>query len=129
MRVGVYGTLMSGEYNHSVMAVAEGVPVTDCWVEGKLYDLGSFPGLKEGKGMVRCELFVTKTLAPLDSLEGHPRFYKRKEVPLYLDENKDLEVCKAWVYFYNDTPPEENLIRNGDWIEWQIEQKQFLSKT
>ena len=84
-RVFVYGTLLSGERNHHLLAHArlEGEARTEPLFT--LYDLGPFPGLvPRGSQMVAGEVYEVDepTLAALDRLEGHPDFYRRASVGL-----------------------------------------------
>lgn len=50
-----------------------------------MIDLGAFPGvLAHGEGVVVGEVYRVdaETLAAVDRLEGHPRFYRRTEIEL-----------------------------------------------
>ena len=98
--VGVYGTLKKGFHNNYLLNHAEyvGVGVTQ-----DVYPLivSGLPYLLEEKGVghhVHMEVYaVSDTLLQnLDALEGHPTWYRRKEVPVRMS---DGSVKIAWVYF------------------------------
>ena len=85
VRVFVYGTLLAGEPNHRVLAGARLVAEGRTQPAFELRDLGPFPGLVHGGGhAVVGEVYEVDdaTLAALDRLEGHPRFYKRTRFAL-----------------------------------------------
>jgi gamma-glutamylaminecyclotransferase len=84
-RVFVYGTLLSGEGNHRNLDGAKFLGEARTAALYTLVDLGYFPALLErGTTAVRGQVFLVdaKTLARLDWLEGHPRFYERVRVTL-----------------------------------------------
>ena len=99
----VYGTLKNGYNNHRLIAQSK-------WVDNGSTS-NSYPfivdGLpyvydKEGLGYrVQVEVYDVDdaTLKRLDQLEGHPTFYKRKQVDISLS---DWTTTKAWVYFINE---------------------------
>ena len=84
-RVFVYGTLLSGEPNHRVLADADLVGEASTEAVFDLVSLGAFPALvPDGRTAVAGEVYVVnaRTLADLDRLEGHPRFYRRRRIRL-----------------------------------------------
>ena len=84
-RVFVYGTLLAGEPNHRVLAGARLVANARTEPAFELRDLGPFPGLVSGGAhAVAGEVYEVDeaTLAALDRLEGHPRFYRRTRIAL-----------------------------------------------
>jgi gamma-glutamylcyclotransferase (GGCT)/AIG2-like uncharacterized protein YtfP len=81
----VYGTLLAGERNHRHLTgarlVAEARTKPTFW----LHDLGAFPGMVAGGDhAVVGEVYEVDeaTLAALDRLEDHPRFYRRTGITL-----------------------------------------------
>lgn len=104
--VGVYGTLKRGYGNYNRY-------LRDCKFLGSGKTLHKYPLYAEGlpvlfdrKGsghQVDIDLFAvdTETLKDLDSLEGHPNWYKRKQILLKVRG----QVRKAWVYFMQGDEP------------------------
>ena len=81
----VYGTLMTGEPNHRLLAHAQRVGHASTQPAYHLVDLGAFPALVPGgQTAVAGEVYSvdSPTLAALDRLEGHPRFYRRTPITL-----------------------------------------------
>ena len=84
-RVFVYGTLLSGEPNHRLLADAELVGAARTEPDFDLVSLGAFPAMIRGGGTaIADEVYEVDrpTLDALDRLEGHPRFYRRRAVRL-----------------------------------------------
>jgi len=114
VKVFVYGTLMKGQFNHSILRDPAvkflGSAVTQRGFT--LYDLGSFPGMvMGGSNSIIGEIYEVDrfTLMQLDGLESHPTFYKRtkiklqcgKKVQTYLLNNEYIVGCPV--------------IKSGDW--------------
>jgi gamma-glutamylcyclotransferase (GGCT)/AIG2-like uncharacterized protein YtfP len=81
----VYGTLLGGEPNHRLLAEAERICEATTAPRFQLHDLGAYPGLvRGGTQAVAGEVYAVgeATLAALDRLEGHPRFYRRTSIVL-----------------------------------------------
>lgn len=96
----VYGTLMKGRRNHEAFLknsrfIGKGV------LEGyALYDLGSYPGIKENSdGKVKGELYEIDivTLERLNCLEGEGILYKLKEAPILIGKDNTIN---AYIYEY-----------------------------
>lgn len=84
-RVFVYGTLLMGEPNHRLLASAKFVAQARTDPVFEMRDLGAFPGLlRGGCHAVVGEVYEVdaSTLAAIDHLEGHPRFYRRTRIAL-----------------------------------------------
>ena len=111
-RVFVYGTLLSGEANHRLLADAELVGVARTKPDFDLVSLGAFPAMVPGGGTaIAGEVYQVDpdTLEALDRLEGHPRFYRRRAVRL--DDG-----CEVLVYLLTpDQVRGRPLITSGDW--------------
>ena len=90
--------------------------------QGKLFDLGAFPALKEGEDQVKGELIIIdkahqkEALESMDILEGHPDFYRREMVKV--KEINSGKNHQAWTYIYNsEINDRSKLIPNGNWKE------------
>jgi gamma-glutamylaminecyclotransferase len=112
----VYGTLLRGYGNHRLLEQGRALFLGRARTAPQytLVSLGPFPGLiAEGATAVHGELYAVddETLAALDRLEGHPRFYARKRV-----EIAGRDEDEVWGYFL---PAEEYghhpVIDSGDW--------------
>ena len=111
-RVFVYGTLLQGEGNHDLLAGAELVGPARTLPRFTLHDLGAFPGLVQGgSDAVLGEVYLVgrDTLARLDRLEGHPRFYRR--VPVALEDGTSVETYVLPRERVASCP----VIRSGSW--------------
>jgi gamma-glutamylaminecyclotransferase len=108
----VYGTLRQEEVNHDLLVRARFVAEARTEPCFELFDLGPFPAMSaDGETAVCGEVYAVDdaTLARLDHLEGHPRFYQRtrirldggQEVQTYLMDRARMRGCE--------------LIPSGDW--------------
>jgi gamma-glutamylaminecyclotransferase len=102
----VYGSLKKGFHNHRLLETGQAIfkgTAESVAPEYAMVDLGSFPGLIDGKQRVTGELYEVDahTFHRLDSLEGHPHMYTRHERRFRMvGENKLVQT--AWVYLYNE---------------------------
>ena len=110
----VYGTLLSGEYNHHFCRNA--VKIMPCTVTGTLFDTGcGFPAFQpEGNTTINAELIEIPLSAweAIDRLEGYPRLYDRQ---LFLCTLSDGTTDIGWIYIMNNLPPMATVIISGDW--------------
>jgi gamma-glutamylaminecyclotransferase len=96
--VAVYGSLKQGFGNHRLLEKAnfigsgETPPIYEMRGEGRGY-----PGIFKGDSRVQVEVYsVThEELKNLDSLEGHPNFYRREVTDILLDSGEKLP---AFIY-------------------------------
>ena len=103
--IAVYGTLKQGGSNYySYLMDSKYIGEGETYnkypliIEGLPYLLS-----KKGKGHnVEVDVFLvdSRTLKTIDSLEGHPHWYKRQRTPIEIIENGSILHC--WAYF-NDT--------------------------
>lgn len=90
-----YGSLMSGEPNHPVLTRCKAKFLKSDTLEAiKLSTRYPFPAITEGLGLVKGEVYEIDRagIIHLDSFEGHPDFYQRREVVTESGET-------VWAYF------------------------------
>jgi gamma-glutamylcyclotransferase (GGCT)/AIG2-like uncharacterized protein YtfP len=108
--IAFYGTLREGCGGGEEALLKKGMnSLGTCRIRGKLIDLGSWPGLLEGEGIVKADLYqmLEGDLARIDEHEGND--FRRRRVCLVDPESN------AWVYFYvgEDSGP---VLPGGDWM-------------
>lgn len=80
---------------------------------GRLLSLGSYPGLVEGKGMVRGELYRLddpEVLGAVDDEEGYN--FDRRLTRVTRDDGRR---ARAWIYWYRGPRTHALPIPEGDW--------------
>jgi gamma-glutamylcyclotransferase (GGCT)/AIG2-like uncharacterized protein YtfP len=127
MKIFVYGTLLRDLCRHSCLAGAQYCGPALARV--RLYDLGSYPGIRHGDGTTTGELYeISDSLR--DTLDGVEEFYPaRPEESLYISEPLVVRLltdgspvsCES--YFYNSPIAEEDLIPHGDYRRYLMEKK------
>lgn len=130
----VYGSLMVGERLHHYIEELGPKSITPASVTGRLYDLGTFPGLSlEGDATIRGERLrfddIDRALRVLDGVEGYygrgakNNLYQRKVVELTDDPASGDPLPgpgRAWTYVY--VGPDEGVpIPSGDWRRWRVQ--------
>ena len=117
----VYGTLrpsFGGEGSSLVRHVKVEGQAT---ASGLLYDLGSFPGMIRGEGIVHGEVLRIVNHADLESFDRYeecdgPRpLFRRERVEILL---ADGAHTLAWVYLYVRSVEGALLIEHGDYVAW-----------
>ena len=106
----VYGTLMKGESNHLWLDSVEFLGQDEVQ-NAEMFDLGAYPMMLSGKGIVRGELYHVplKTVLLLDELEGHPNYFHRDWLRL-------KSGTEALVYLgKKEIALEHPLIPSGQW--------------
>lgn len=124
----MYGTLRSAVFSPVSSLIADDIRWKgDASVEGKLYDIGNYPGAIPSKGnsIIRGELIeitdAPRILKILDRYEGcdgqHPdeAEYMRKRELVRL---ADGSVVEAWIYWYNLPVKGKRRIRNQDYLKY-----------
>lgn len=109
MKVFVYGTLMRGQWNHSLLRQAcfAGWAVLEDYA---LYRVASFPGIAPSGGCrVRGEVYEinSRMLRALDNLECEGSMYVRREVLVWMD---DGSAEMAYTYEWNGAVRDEDFI-------------------
>lgn len=119
MIVFVYGTLLRGMSRSLVLAQSRFLGLGE--IQADLYDLGSYPGLIDGKGRVIGELYEidSTTLEALDHIEGFKA--DAPDLSLYLrvlrqvtNLNDGLSDTVS-VYLYNGEVASREQIKHGDY--------------
>jgi gamma-glutamylcyclotransferase (GGCT)/AIG2-like uncharacterized protein YtfP len=118
--IAFYGSLLRGLEAMQEIGVGDRLRfVGPCLIEGQLFDLGSYPGLRRGTGLVVGEIYALldpEALQVLDRFEGFEPTRPRDS--LYLREFVSLiepAATQAWIYFYNQVPDASQRIESGDW--------------
>jgi gamma-glutamylaminecyclotransferase len=119
----VYGTLLRGLSNHSLLAQARFLGEARTKNLYALY-LDYFPKVirDETVSPIMGELYLVDgpTLAMLDDLEDHPFEYRREQVTVIMDDGEEVQ---AWLYFH--PKPGGYLLAGGDLLAWLQEQPDF----
>ena len=113
-KVVVYGSLKAGFGNSHLL---DGVACLDNDVKfmGTMASLGGYPCVSQhGDTVIHGELYEVDdaTLARLDRLEGHPRYYERKIV--------HTSAGDAWIYLIDDQSyyaDGARIVKDGRWTE------------
>jgi gamma-glutamylcyclotransferase (GGCT)/AIG2-like uncharacterized protein YtfP len=118
-KVFVYGSLLSGMGNHSLLSNSKKLGDSKSPTGFKMVDLGYFPGVvksEDGVGDVVGEVYEVDddTMRRLDRLEGYNSsnpengFYNRIEI--------DTIFGSAFIYTINRSfIRNHNFVKNGDW--------------
>lgn len=116
----VYGLLMRGFELNTLLA--SGNLVDHATIPGVLVSLGTYPGLLEGEGIVRGELYTFDDLdAALEAIDKAEEYDpENDECSLYRRvaryvEGANLGRVLAWVYLYNGATKDAPLLPRGDW--------------
>jgi gamma-glutamylcyclotransferase (GGCT)/AIG2-like uncharacterized protein YtfP len=107
-----YGTLMRGYRRHRLFA-PDATFLGEGSVRGRLLELRGYPGLVDGRGSVRGELYRLhdrELLRALDREEGYNFERCRAGVRL-----ADGRRSRAWVYRYRGAQHRASLIPHGDY--------------
>lgn len=111
-KVFVYGTLKAGFGNHHILEESKFLQVGETEPTFTMISLGGFPGILDfGTTSIKGEVYEVdkETLARLDRLEGHPRWYKR--TPITLNDGFEVET-----YIYpSDLGYGKEVIESGSW--------------
>jgi gamma-glutamylaminecyclotransferase len=108
----VYGSLLSGLHNHPLLAGSRLIGSDRTRPAFTLVDLGAFPALVAGGNTaVVGEVWEVDaaTLARLDRLEGHPRWYRRTPIRLASRRHAETYLMAA------SQVDGRILITGGDW--------------
>ncbi|EAR22339.1 gamma-glutamylcyclotransferase [Nitrococcus mobilis] len=127
MRVFVYGTLLKGLERNKILGTSP--CLGPALISAMLYDLGSYPGIKEGSEPVVGELYDVdaSVLELLDQIEGYVRsnpgdsLYRRQTAPVQcFSDGRHLE---AFAYYYAPPIDGREIIAHGDYRRYRLESK------
>jgi gamma-glutamylcyclotransferase (GGCT)/AIG2-like uncharacterized protein YtfP len=121
-----YGLLMEG--SASVYPPLElesgGTFGAPCWLRGTLLDMGNFPALVPGDGLVRAQRYVIDRLALANALDAFEdldpaapdeALYHRLPTPLLASDGAATGET-AWVYWLNPARPADfPIVASGAW--------------
>ncbi len=94
--------------------------VSRCKIHGRLYDLGSYPGLTIGGGKVAGELYEVINEDCIKRLDTYEGFSTASKHSLYIRRHIRLIAPQvySWVYIYNHNVLSTQLISCGDWNKY-----------
>lgn len=121
--VAVYGTLKRGEGNYRVteMCGSKFIGKAKTLHSYCMYGGWGFPRVTQDSPIcpIQVEVFEVDNFDAMDSLEGHPNFFERKEIPVtFVSGRKEADVVRAWMYFHPPIPAEGNggvIVEDGLW--------------
>ena len=108
----VYGTLRLGHSNHHLLKDAYSYGIGSTESSYTMYLVGGYPYVtsSENRYPIVGEMYAVDddTLSDLDRMEGHPRYYERREINVIIGEVHHV----AWMYLRN---PQGLLMQSGDY--------------
>jgi len=123
--IAVYGSLMTGMGGREELDVGDQlIYVSRCEIGGCLFDLGDYPGLLLGSGVVHAELYEVGSAAVLPRLDAYEHYDPDEpEGSLYIRRRVRLAQpdCDAWLYEYNRDVSGRPSIPSGDWKRYTRE--------
>lgn len=123
--IALYGSLMSPFFTLEQLGLKSRLELLGpCTLQGRLYDLGDYPGLLMPTGagdIVEAELYRfsdSGVLRVLDEFEDYDP--GNESASLYLRKKFLLESPRqeAWVYLYNQSVIESDYIAGGNWQQY-----------
>lgn len=119
--IAVYGTLMRGFALPDAPADLDDYvrDAGECEINGELYDLGHYPGLRPSfTSRVKGRLYEVTDDRAFRLLDGYERYDAHEpETSLYV--RRAVRLARpprdAWVYVYNDDVADRPVIDRGDW--------------
>jgi len=100
--------------------------------QADLYDLGGYPGVKDGSGIVVGELLRVddRKIKSLDTVEGYVPEDDHKSLFIRMEKQvrvlADGRSVMAFCYIYNRNVGRETIISQGDYRRFLIERKEDL---
>ncbi|BBL46710.1 gamma-glutamylcyclotransferase [Metallosphaera sedula] len=123
MYIMAYGSLRYGFELHHYLRKARFVGLG--YAENyDMYDLGGYPGVVKGEGRIWGEVYeIDKaTLNVLDQVEDYKGeeddLYIRETTTVYFDEKRLHRLDGVYIYRYNQSIKDRELIPSGDYSRW-----------
>jgi len=124
--IGLYGTLRDAEVRLSLGLAGRVRRLGRFRLDGILYDLGPYPALVPGKGVVHGELYELMDAGALTVMDTFEEFDPaRSKLSPYLRERwrlRDPDV-ECWVYRYNRPVRGIPRVLGGDWLARRKQRK------
>jgi len=121
----VYGTLRNGHSNHQLLKDAHCYGVGSTEASYTMYLISGYPYVTstETRYPIVGELYAVddETLNTLDRVEGHPRYYERRETTVIVGNDHHV----AWMYFRD---PQGVMMQSGDFNEVSFGKAQVLMR-
>lgn len=116
----MYGTLRDEELRRRLGLAGRVRKLGRCRLQGIMHNLGPYPALADGKGIVHGELFevIDRTIIPvIDAFEEYDP--KRPHLSAYLRVRVRLlePDVECWVYRYNRPLRGVPRVLGGDWLK------------
>jgi len=111
--VAVYGTLLSGLWNHGLLEGSKLITPGQTAEKMKMtVNVIPYVSKKEEISSIKVEVYEVSdsVLSGLDHLEGHPTFYKREKIDVL---GEDGNIHKCWIYLCDAST--DNLVEDGDY--------------
>jgi len=120
----VYGTLRPGS-SHAMSAwlSAQAAWCGEASIPGRLYRVSYYPGLVEGEGLVRGDVYalpeagLAALLSTLDAFEGESGKegdeYRRRLSAVTMSDGSQRQ---AWVYWFQQQTAGLDAVPGGDWL-------------
>jgi gamma-glutamylcyclotransferase (GGCT)/AIG2-like uncharacterized protein YtfP len=124
MYIFVYVSLRYGFELHHLIAKSRFVGLG--YIEGyEMYDLGNYPGIVKGDGIVWGEVYeiddnLIKFLDEVEDFKGSPDdLYVREKTRVYFDQRRKYYLDNVNFYRYNrEITKDREKIENGDYSAW-----------
>jgi gamma-glutamylcyclotransferase (GGCT)/AIG2-like uncharacterized protein YtfP len=118
----VYGTLRPGFSGEGRRLVHDLEAVGEATVRGTLYDVGDYPGMILGDGLVRGDVVRVPTRQRFEALDAYeecdasPPLFRRV---LTTARCRDASEKIVWVYTYARSIAGKARIHEGDYAAWR----------
>lgn len=119
----VYGSLRYGFELHHFLRNSRFIGLA--FTEGyKMYDLGGYPGVVKGDGIVWGEVYeidenLLRLLDEVEDYKGRPDdLYVRERTTVFFDQKRRFKLDNVYLYRYNQSIEFKEEIPEGDYSRW-----------